>query len=147
MSTITTVTSNGNNQVVNYDTSKIALGDNKFIQAEYTSTDAIDIAEGTVFGRIHATGKIAILAHDADDGSAYPVGVFYNGIGGTKSVGATTTATLTLINKGSIDASKLVFAGATTVDSVVGAKRIGDWLADLGLVLESGVELTKVDNQ
>jgi hypothetical protein len=147
MSTINEITKTGNNIVTNYDTTKIALGDNKFITAEYTSTDAITIPEGTVFGRIHATGKIAILDKDANNGSAYPVGVFYNGIGGSKTVGATTTVELTLINKGSIDASKLAFAAGTTIDSVVGVKQIKDWLNDLGLVLVSGSQLTAVDNQ
>ena len=35
MSTITEITKTGNNLVTNYDTTKIALGDNKFITAEY----------------------------------------------------------------------------------------------------------------
>ena len=38
---------------------------------------------------------------------AYPVGVFYNGIGGSKTVGAATT--VLIINKGSVDSSKLAF--------------------------------------
>lgn len=143
---ITTVTNTSNNMVENYDVSKVALGDNKFIQADYTSTDAITLQEGTVFGRIHATGKIAILDKDASDGSAYPVGVLYNA-GSPKTVGATTTVTLTLINKGSIDASKLAFASGTTVASVVGVKQLKDWLNDLGLVLIDSAQLAALDNQ
>lgn len=146
MSTITEVTKTANQMNTSYDVSKVALGNNEFITADYTSTSAIDIAEGTVFGRIHASGKIAILDKDASDGSAYPVGVFFNGIGGTKSVGATTTVTLTLINKGKVNAGKLAFASGTTISSVVGSKQLRDHLNDLGLVLESSTQLSAVDN-
>ena len=147
MSEITQVTSNGNNQVTNYDVSKVGLGNNKFIQAEFTASGDTEIAEGTVFGVISATGKLKVLDKDSMDNSQYPKGVFYNGIGGTKTVADGTTVTLTLINKGSVDSSKLVFADGTDLDSVVGTQAIKYWLNDLGLVLESGVELSKIDNQ
>lgn len=147
MSTITQVTNTSNNLVVNYNTQKVALGDNEFIKGTYTAAGAITIAEGTVFGRISATGKIAILDKDATNDSAYPVGVFFNGIGGSKVISGAGDFELTLINKGSVDAGMLVFAAGTTVDSVVGVKRITDHLNDLGLVLETSTELTKVDNQ
>lgn len=146
MSTITEVTRTGNQMNTSYDVSKVALGNNEFITADYTSTDAIDIAEGTVFGRIHATGKIAILDKDASNGSATPVGVFYNGIGGTKSVGAATTVSLTLINKGKVNASKLAFAAGTTINSVVSSRQLRDHLNDIGLVLESSTQLSGLDN-
>ena len=146
MSTITEVTKTGNQLNTSYDVSKVALGNNEFVTADYTSTSAIDIAEGTVFGRIHETGKIAILDKNASDGSAYPVGIFYNGIGGTKSVGATTTVSLTLINKGKVNAGKLVFASGTTISSVVGVKQLRDHLNDLGLVLETSTQLSALDN-
>lgn len=146
MSTITEVAKTGNSMNTSYDVSKVALGNNEFITADYTSTGAIDIAEGTVFGRIHATGKIAILDKDASDGSAIPVGVFFNGIGGPKSVGATTTVTLTLINKGRVNAGKLAFASGTTINSVVSNRQIRDYLNDMGLVLESSTQLSAVDN-
>ncbi len=146
MSTITEVTKTGNQLNTSYDVSKVALGNNEFVTADYTSTSAIDIAEGTVFGRIHETGKIAILDKNASDGSAYPVGIFYNGIGGTKSVGATTTVSLTLINKGKVNAGKLFFASGTTISSVVGTKQLRDHLNDLGLVLETSTQLSALDN-
>lgn len=147
MSTITTVTNNSNNIVVNYDLTKVALGDNKFIKATYTASGAITITEGTVFGRIKATGKIAILDKDATDGSQLPVGVLFNGIGGSKVISGAGDFELTLINKGSVDAGLLSFAAGTTISSVVGDKQIIDHLNDLGLVLDNATELTKVDNQ
>jgi len=147
MSTITQVTNNSNNQVVNYDTSKFAIGNNEFEQGEYTSTDAIVITEGTVFGRIGATGKLAILAHGVSDGSKYPVGALYNGIAGSVSVGAATTVTLTLVTKGSIDKSKLSFAAGTTIESLVDAQQLKDLLTGRGFVLETCTQLAAVDNQ
>ena len=146
MSGITEVTKTANQLNTSYDVSKIALGNNEFISADYTSTGEIDIAEGTVFGRIHATGKIAILDKDASNGSAYPVGVFFNGIAGPKHVGATTTVSLTLINKGKVNADKLAFASGTTISSVVGVKQLRDHLNDIGLVLESSTQLSSLDN-
>lgn len=146
MSTILEVTKTSNQLGTSYDVSKVALGNNEFITAEYTSTSAIDIAEGTVFGRIHATGKIAILDKDATDGSAKPLGVFYNGIGGTKSVGATTTVTLTLINKGKVNSSMLVFATGTTLTSVVDSQYVKDLLNGIGIVLETSTQLAALDN-
>lgn len=147
MSDITVVTSNSNNLVVNYDQSQLALGNNEFIEGEYTSTSAIVIAEGTVFGRISATGKLAILDKDATDGSKYPVGVLFNGIGGSKSVAATTTVTITLIKSGSIDGSKLAFASGTTIASVVAERQLKDHLNGMGLVFDTPVQLSAVDNQ
>ncbi|MDA3816926.1 MAG: head decoration protein [Prolixibacteraceae bacterium] len=146
MSEITQVTSNGNNQVTNYDVSKVGLGDNHFIQAEFTASGDTEIAEGTVFGVISATGKLKVLDKVSIDNSQYPKGVLYNGIGGSKTVADGTTVTLTLINKGKVDSSKLVFADGTTVDSVVETQALKYWLNDLGLILESGSELSKVDN-
>lgn len=146
MSIISEVTRTANQTNTSYDVSKVGLGNNEFITADYTSTDAIDIAEGTVFGRIHATGKIAILDKDAANGSQFPIGVMYNGIGGTKSVGAATTVTLTLINKGRINAGKLAFSSGTTVESVVSSRQVRDYLNDIGLVLESSTQLSALDN-
>ena len=147
MSDITQVTNNSNNQVVNYGTSKFAIGNNEFEQGEYTSTDAIVITEGTVFGRIAATGKLAILSYDAADGSKYPVGAMYNGISGSLSVGAATTVTITLVTKGKIDSSKLSFASDTTISSLVDNQQLKDLLAGRGLILETCTQLAAVDNQ
>jgi hypothetical protein len=144
---ITTIKSGGQT-ITSINTANVALGNNEFVSATYTNGTGSEVvlAEGTVFGRISATGKVAILAHGATDGSQYPTGVFYNSINGDVTVAAGASATITLITKGSVNASKLVFAGATTISSVVSDIQLGDRLVQIGLQLDTALELTNYDN-
>jgi hypothetical protein len=144
---ITTVKTGGQT-ITSIDTAQVALGNNEFTSAVYTNGtgSTVTLAEGTVFGRISATGKVAILAHGASDGSKYPTGVFYNGINGNIEVADGASATITLITKGSVNASKLVFDGSTTVDSVVTDIQLRDRLTQIGLQLDTPLELTNYDN-
>lgn len=146
MSSITEVVKTGNQLNTSYDVSKVALGDNEFIQGQFTAAASEDIAEGTVFGRVHATGFFKKHDKDATDGSQYPVGVFYNGIGGSKTVVNGTTYTITLISKGKVNSSMLVFATGESLDSVVSDRQLRDHLAGIGLVLETGSQLAALDN-
>ena len=61
------------------------------------------------------------------------------------------TETLNLVNKGRIAESKVNFADVETLATPVGPannqKTIKDWLNDLGIIFEGGMELTKIDNQ
>jgi len=143
MSTITKKVQTNNQLFQEYDTSKFLLGFNSFINADLTASGA-DVAtlQGLVMGRISATQKIVALDKDATDGSQYPVGVCVI----DKIVADGTTENLTLVNKGRIAESKINFADVETLNTVVGTKILRDWLNDLGLILETGTELTKVDN-
>lgn len=146
MSTISEVTKTGNQLNTSYDVSKIALGDNEFISGSFTAAASEDIAEGTVFGRISATGYFKKCDKDSTDGSQYPVGIFYNGIGGSKTVVSGTTYTITLINKGKVNSGMLVFASGESLDSVVSDRQMRDHLAAIGIILESATELGALDN-
>ena len=147
MSTITQLRRNDNQIDNSYDFSKLALGGNEFITGTYTPSGNVTVAEGTVFGRITATGLLLPCEHGASDGSQIPVGVFYNGIAGSKTIASGVATVITLINKGKIDAGKVAFGGSTVITSAVsGGKQMRDYLNDLGLVLESVTELNKADN-
>lgn len=146
MSTITEVTKTGNQINTSYDVSKVALGDNEFIAGSFTAAASEDIAEGTVFGRISATGYFKKCDKDSTDGSQYPVGIFYNGIGGSKTVVSGTTYTITLINKGKVNSNMLVFASGETLASVVSDRQFKDHLAAIGIVLEASTQLAALDN-
>lgn len=146
MSSITEVTRTSNQVNVSYDFAKLALGDNEFITGVYTPAGNGTLAEGTVFGRISATGKLKPADKDATDGSQYPVGIFYNAIGGAKTVVAATDYELTLINKGKVDAGLLTFATGESLDSVVSDRQYRDHLAAIGIILESPSQLTDLDN-
>lgn len=147
MSTITEQQRTDNQLHVSYDVSKLALGDNKFIKATYTPSGNTTITEGLVFGRIAATGLLLPCEHGASDGSQFPVGIFYNALNATKTISANVATEITLINKGSVDAGKITFGGSTVITSAVsGGKQMKDYLNDLGIVLETVTELTKIDN-
>ena len=61
MSSISEVVKTGNQLNTSYDVSKVALGDNEFIQGQFTAAASEDIAEGTVFGRVHEQNKTCTL--------------------------------------------------------------------------------------
>ena len=97
-------------------------------------------------GRVSATGLLIPLAHGAGDGSQYPAGLAYMGINVTKTVTDGTTKAIEVVYQGNVDANLISFAGATTLDDVVGGRRISDWLRDLGLVLDFPQEQTGYAN-
>jgi len=146
MSTQTIQVQNANQIFVDNDFSKFLLGNNEFITADLTASGDVATLEGMVMGRISATELIVPLDKDATDGSQYPVGLCVV----DKTVADGETETLTLVNKGRIAQSKINFLDTETLATAVGVannqKTIRDWLNDLGLVLESGVELTATDN-
>jgi hypothetical protein len=146
MPTVTNVLNTNNASFTDYDVSKFLLGFNSFVDATFTAGGAdVTLAQGTVMGRIAATGKIIALDKDATDGSQLPVGCIVEGV----TIAANASKTLRLVNKGKIDVNKVVFADGT-LDGTVGPtgflRAYRDLLADLGLELVNGEELTKVDN-
>lgn len=122
-----------------YDFSKFLLGDNSFIQA--TAGSSTSLLEGMVMGRISASGLVIPCVHGATDGSQYPVGIAI-----IDQTVVSSTTEVNLVNKGRVAVSKINFSTATTLDSVVGDRRLRDWINDLGIVLSSGTELTEYDN-
>lgn len=145
---VTNVVNTNNQQFTNYDRSKLLLGFNQFITGDVTASgDDVEIVEGMVIGRIAATEKLVPADKDATDGSQIPVGLAVV----TETVTDGTTKTINLVNKGRVDSSKINFADTETLATTIGPtnnkRTFKDYLSDLGLILESGTELTKVDNQ
>lgn len=146
MSTVTNVLQTGNQLTSNFDLSKFLLGFNSFAQpAPSVTASGADVVllQGEVMGRIHATGLIIPLAIAAVDGSQIPVGVVI----ADQTILDGDTDSVNLVNKGRVAESKINFAGAETLDSVVDERRLRDWLNDIGLKLMAGEELTGTDNQ
>ena len=143
-----TITEQTNSQIfVSTDTTKFLLGFNEFVTADVTASGAdVDLVEGMVMGKISATAKIIPLDKDATDGSALPFGICIK----TQTVVDGTTVSITCVNKGRIAESIINFLDVETLATPTGAsnfqKTIRDHLNDLGLILESGVELTAIDN-
>lgn len=108
MSEVTVITQTQNQMTTNYDVSKLALGNNTFIKANYTdSGSGSTLVQGTAMGRVASTGKVVVLNPSASDGSQYPVGIITE----TVTVTAGSTVELTLINRGLVDSSKITFVG------------------------------------
>ena len=146
MSTVTNVLQTGNQLTSNFDLSKFLLGFNSFAQpAPSVTASGADVVllQGEVMGRIHATGLIIPLAIAAVDGSQIPVGVVI----ADQTILDGDTDSVNLVNKGRVAESKINFAGAETLDTVVDERRLRDWLNDIGLELMAGEELTGTDNQ
>ena len=106
----------------------------------------VDLVEAIVLGQVSSTGKIVILSGAATDGSQFPVGLAIR----TQTIADGTNEDIKYVNKGRVAESKINFGGAETLDTAVGPasnqRTIRALLNDLGLILETGTELTKVDN-
>ena len=146
MSEITNILQTRNQLISNFDLSKFLLGFNSFAQpSPSVAASGADVVllQGEVMGRIHATGLIIPLAAAAVDGSQIPVGIAIV----DQTILDGDTDAVNLVNKGRVAESKINFAGAETLDTVVDERRLRDWLSDIGLELMAGEELTGTDNQ
>ena len=145
MSDITVVKNNTNQLEVTYDVDKLLFGGNQFIDANVTASGAdVVMLEGMIMGRIGSTKLLTPADKDANDGSQFPVGICIR----TRTVTNGTTEAITLVNKGKIAVSKVNFLSTETLDTLIGAannqRSYRDYLNDLGIVLESADELTKI---
>lgn len=131
---------------VEYTNTEIQLGFNAHTYGDLTASGDTALTVGTVLGRISATGKLVVMASASTDGSQYPVGVVI----ADQTILDGETKRVNLVNKGTIDASLLVFDGTDDLDTAVGVasnqKTYRDWLNDLGLELKAVTELTDFDN-
>ena len=146
MSTVTNTEQTRNQLISNFDLSKFLLGFNSFAQPSPSvaaSGADVVLVQAEVMGRIHATGLIIPLVAAAVDGSQIPVGLTIV----DQTILDGDTDAVNLVNKGRIAESKINFAGAETLDTVVDERRLRDWLNDIGLELMAGEELTGTDNQ
>ena len=148
MSKVTPVLSTNNQYIVNYDTTKIFLRDNKWERGEFTNDDAYDsvtLPAGTLLGRIAATGKLVPHVSTASDGSQFPVGI----LGTNTVVGDGETKELTFCTAGEVIKSKVILGGSDTFATVISGRTLADRIAadTVGIVLIETEQLTDFDNQ
>lgn len=131
----------------NQDTSKLLIGDNTTVVGSFTNGggSAVTLDQGTVMGRISATGKLVALTSAASDGSQFVVGVLCD----TTTVAAGGTVDLTLCDSGEINQSMVKLQGSDTLETVVGGRRIKDKIGaeTVGVKLIVSNDLTNFDNQ
>lgn len=138
----------GQQAIINTDTSKIFVWDNRFEKGTYANDtyDDVTLAAGTVMGRISATGNIVPLESDASDNSQFPIGVLNQ----TRLVEAGAEVEVAYCVAGDVVSSKLVFVKeGDDLDTVVSGRQLRDRIgADtVGIKLVGGNELTDYDNQ
>ena len=138
----------GQQMTTNYDVSKTFIWGSRTQTESYNngSYDPVTLAEGTVMGRVSATGKVVPLQSDASDGSQYPVGILIN----PHTVDEGDDASVAICVGGDVVEDKVVLVKVgDTLDTVISGRRIRDRLnADtLGIKLIPSTEMTGYDNQ
>ncbi|KKQ06409.1 MAG: hypothetical protein US15_C0012G0007 [Candidatus Moranbacteria bacterium GW2011_GWF1_36_4] len=160
MSTGTVVNSTSNQLHVDYDVSKVFVFGNRYNKGLYdepSSGAEYTLLQGTILGRIAATGKLKICSVASTDGSQFPIGVVKESV--TMASGATSVSVSYCI-KGDVVEEKLLFAGSETLNSIVTVedgstpagdttytKRLRDLIQSIGIVLVASTEMTLFDNQ
>lgn len=145
MSKQTTSLSTQSQLSVNTDTSKVFLW-NRRSQAGTlgNSTYApVTYPEGTVMGRINTTGVFAPFVSGASNGQQNVIGVLIDDY----TIAAGAVANVFICDDGDVDQTQLIFQGADTLTTVVGAMQVKDHLKRAGIKLVGGEELTKYDGQ
>lgn len=147
MSKQTVKLNTGQQAIIDTDTSKIFVWDNRYDNFDYNNDDYNDatLQAGTVMGRISASGKIKPLRSDNADGSQVPIGILNQG----RIVAAGETVKVSICVAGDVVADKLIFEkSGDTIDTVVDGKRLRDRIGSdtVGIKLVGGTEHTKTDN-
>lgn len=139
---------NGSQLIINTDTSKIFIWDNRTEKGEMVNSGYVDIVipAGTVLGRISATGMLVPFTSGATDGSQYIVGILFS----DHVIEGGDTKTVAYAVSGDVDASQLTFQGSDTLETVVAARgrRIKDILGTdtVGIRYVYSTEQTEFDN-
>jgi hypothetical protein len=136
-----------NNQaIIQTDTRKTFLWENRWATGTYTNSTGSDVVlrEGTLLGRISSTQKLVPLASGASDGSQYPVGI----LGCDVSVANGDSKTLTFCTYGDVAEEMVVLSGSDTLSTVISGRSIRDRIgADtVGIRLVAATEMTNYDN-
>lgn len=143
----TVVLNTGQQAIINTDTSKIFIGRNRYDNTGYinnSSYQPITLLQGTVMGRVAATGVLKPASAQSTDGSQIPVGILAHDVvalqGETKNV--------FICVEGDVVENKVLFNLGDTMETVVSGRRYRDRIgADtVGINLIQSEELTDFDN-
>jgi hypothetical protein len=145
MSDVTQRNGTRNQSTADYQTRKIFIFDNRFIDGKYfnNTAGALDVQTGLLVVRDKVTPANFLPATAAN--LADVVGIVDSE--GVVSLGAGLTLVISVCTKGTIDSNQLVLPAAVTLDTVVGNKTLRDVLEAIGFHIDSStVENTKFDN-
>lgn len=146
MSSQTVPLNTGQQMIVHTDLSKTFLWNRRSQPGQINNSDLYDpvtIPEGTVMGRISATGLLTPFTSGASDGSQWPIGVLVD----THIIDEGDTHNVFICDDGDVAAEKLVFDGSDDLDTVVDGRQVRDWLKVTGIKVITATELTATDNE
>lgn len=145
MSEATQRSATANQRTVDYDRGIAFLGSNIFKSETYASQGAESILpEGTVMGKINASGEVVELDATASDGSQYPYGI----LASPKTVAAGSQPELSICVSGEVDKSAVSFKNGETFATVVAGRRLDDRIGGdtQGVNLVDVTEHSALDN-
>jgi hypothetical protein len=130
----------------NYNTAKIFGFGKRTEVASYVndSYDTVELAAGTLMGRVAATNKVVPLTSGASDGSQIPLGFVLN----NHSVEAGDTVDIALVVAGDVVEGLITLQGSDTLNTVISGRTLRDRILGdtMGILLKSTDELTGFDN-
>jgi hypothetical protein len=146
MSSQEVVSNTGNMAIINTDTSKIFIWENRYSKANLTNSgyDDVTYPVGTLLGRIGSSQEVVPLVSTATDGSQYPVGILADDY----TVEAGDTVEVSFCNYGDVAEEMVVLDAGDTMDTLIDDRSIRDRIASdtVGIRLVPGTELTAEDN-
>lgn len=145
MSTETIAYNNGQQAIINTDTAKVFLWNRRSQPVNIINGGGAPVTylEGTVMGRVSASGNVIPCVAAAVDGSQFPIGVLIDGL----TVAAGATVPCFICDDGDVASELLIFNAAETLSTVVSARQMRDWLKLAGIKLVAGTDLTGFANQ
>lgn len=135
----------GQQAIIHTDTSKTFLWNRRSQPGQITNGgDYAELyLEGTVMGRISATGLFTPFTSGASDGSQWPIGVLVE----DHTIEDGDTHNVFICDDGDVAAEKLVFDGTDDLDTVVDGRQVRDWLKSAGIKVITSTEMTATDNE
>lgn len=143
----TVVLNTGQQAIINTDTSKIFVGRNRYDNTGYinnSSYNPITLLQGTVMGRVAATGILRPCSAQNVDGSQYPIGILAHDV----VAAAGETKNVFICVEGDVVENKVLFNLGDTMETVNNGRRMRDRIgADtVGINLITSDDLTGYDN-
>jgi len=116
--------------ITNYNTAQFLLGGEQFFKdMSYNNATGspVTLPQGTLMGKVFATGYIIPNVSTAVDGSEQPIGF----IAENTTIPANTIQTIQVLVAGDINQNLVILGGSDTFDTTVGTEATGGSIADM----------------
>lgn len=135
---------NGQQAIIHTDSAKTFLWNRRSQVGDINNPSYSDLVvpEGTVMGRVSATGRLKVLASGSSDGSQLPIGIMIGG----KTIQYGETLEVAICDDGDVNENNIILQGSDTLDTVVSSRTLRDWLKLVGVKCVTTNEMTAEDN-